>query len=151
KLIARIAAHFKPDTIIELGTCLGITTSYLAKASPLSSILTVEGCPETAIIAQESFNRLNLESTQLLVGNFDEILPDIIKNQDQVDFLFRDGNHRKEATLNYFDSCLAKVHSSSVLIFDDIYWSKGMKEAWEIIKQHPQVTVTIELFYIGLV
>jgi hypothetical protein len=26
-----------------------------------------------------------------------------------------------------------------------------MKEAWEIIKVHPQVTVTVDLFWIGLV
>ena len=38
-----------------------------------------------------------------------------------------------------------------MLIFDDIYWSEGMKEAWAQIKAHPQVTATIDLFWIGLV
>lgn len=151
KLIARLAAFSKPETIIELGTCLGVTTSYLAKASPSSKIVTVEGCPETAIIANENFNRLNLSTIELKVGNFDTLLPQILDAQAKIDFLFIDGNHRKEATLNYFYSCLPKVHEGTLLIFDDIYWSQGMKEGWEEIINHPSVTVAIDLFYIGLV
>lgn len=151
KLIARLAAFSTPETIIELGTCLGVTTSYLAKASPSSKIITVEGCPETAIIANENFNRLNLSTTELKVGNFDTLLPQILDAQAKIDFLFIDGNHRKEATLNYFYACLPKVHEDTLLIFDDIYWSQGMKEAWDEIINHPEVTVAIDLFYIGLV
>jgi predicted O-methyltransferase YrrM len=151
KLIARLAAFFKPETIIELGTCLGVTTSYLAEASPSSKIITVEGCPETAEIARENFRKLDLSAIELRIGDFDIVLPQILAEQSKVDFLFIDGNHRKEATLNYFYACLPKVHESTVLIFDDIYWSRGMKEAWEEIKNHPKVSVTVDLFYIGLV
>ncbi len=151
KLIARLAAYYKPETIIELGTCLGVTTSYLAKASRSSQIITVEGCPETAEIARENFNNLGLPGVELRVGDFDVLLPEILAEQAKIDFLFIDGNHRKEATLNYFYACLPKVHEGTLLIFDDIYWSQGMKEAWEEIKAHPQVTVSVDLFYIGLV
>lgn len=151
KLIARLAAFSKAECIIELGTCLGVTTAYLAKASPLSQIITIEGCPETAKIAQENFKKLDLDNINLKVGNFDLLLPEIIHGEERIDFLFVDGNHRKEATLNYFYACLPKVHSDTLFIFDDIYWSQGMKEAWEEIKRHPQVTVTVDLFFIGLV
>jgi predicted O-methyltransferase YrrM len=151
QLIYRLANVTKPKNIIELGTCLGLTTAYLAKAAPEASIKTIEGCNETAAIARENFNKLHLSSIDLLVGNFDKILPGIINQTDSLDFVFVDGNHRKDATLNYFNWCLPKVHDNSLLIFDDIYWSKGMKEAWEEIKNHPQVTVTIDLFWIGLV
>lgn len=151
KLIARLAAFSKPRTIIELGTCLGVTTSYLAEASPSSKIITVEGCPETAEIARENFRKLNLSAIELRIGDFDIVLPQILAEQSKVDFLFIDGNHRKEATLNYFYACLPMVHEGTVLIFDDIYWSRGMRDAWEEIKNHPQVRVTVDLFYIGLV
>lgn len=151
KLIARLAAFYKPETIIELGTCLGVTTSYLAEASPSSKIITVEGCPETAEIAKENFHKLDFSAIEVKVGNFDVLFPQILAEQPKIDFLFIDGNHRKEATLNYFYACLPKVHEATLLIFDDIYWSQGMKEAWDEIKNHPQVTVTIDLFYIGLV
>lgn len=151
KLIYRLAQNTQPKTVIELGTCLGITSSYLAKACPDGEVITIEGCPQTAEVAKHNFQDLDLTNIELHVGNFDLILPDIIAKQPTLDFVYIDGNHRKEATLNYFKWCLPKVTENSLLIFDDIYWSQGMKEAWEEIKNHPDVTVTIDLFWIGLV
>lgn len=151
QLIYRLAKDNDPKSIIELGTCLGITTAYLSKSCPDADIITIEGCPETAKVAYNNFRDLDLENVELRVGNFDLLLPEIIAEQPQLDFVYVDGNHRKDATINYFNWCLPKVHEGTLLIFDDIYWSKGMKEAWEEIKSNPQVTVTIDLFWIGLV
>ena len=151
QLIYRLAKDNDPKTIIELGTCLGITSAYLSKACPDADVITIEGCPETAKVAYNSFRQLDLDNVELRVGNFDHLLPELIAEQSQLDFVYVDGNHRKDATLNYFNWCLPKVHEGSLLIFDDIYWSEGMKEAWAEIKANPQVTVTIDLFWIGLV
>lgn len=151
QLLYRLVADLKPGNIIELGTCLGTTTLYLQKAAPEAKVHTLEGCPETARIAKETFNNGGISSVEPTVGNFDDTLPGIIDNLPQLDFVFVDGNHQKEATIKYFEWCLPKVHENTMLIFDDIYWSKGMKEAWAQIKAHPQVTVTVDLFWIGLV
>jgi predicted O-methyltransferase YrrM len=151
QLLYRLVADLKPRNIIELGTCLGITTLYLQKAAPRAKVYTMEGCPETAKIAKETFKKGEINTVEPVIGNFDDTLPGVINDIDQLDFVFVDGNHQKDATLNYFEWCLPKVHGNTMLIFDDIYWSTGMKEAWEQIKAHPQVTVTIDLFWIGLV
>ncbi|RZJ68581.1 MAG: class I SAM-dependent methyltransferase, partial [Flavobacterium sp.] len=151
QLIYRLALMQQPNNMIELGTCLGITTAYLSKAVPKADILTIEGCPETAAVAYQNFTALDLENVELQVGNFNQLLPEAIKEATQLDFVYIDGNHTKEATLNYFNWCLPKIHEGSLLIFDDIYWSDGMKEAWTEIKNHPKVTVTVDLFWIGLV
>ena len=151
QLIHRLAKFSNPKSVIELGTCLGITSAYLSTAAPDASVITIEGCPQTAAVAKQNFEDLKLNNIRLEVGNFDHILPGILAEQEQLDFVYIDGNHRKDATLNYFNWCLPKVHENTMLIFDDIYWSAGMKEAWAAIKAHPQVTVTIDLFWIGLV
>lgn len=151
QLIYRLAKENQPKSIVELGTCLGITTAYLSKACPEAKIITIEGCPETSAVAARNFEDLGLKNIELQVGNFDGLFPKIVDQADQLDFVYIDGNHRKEATLDYFKWCLPKVHEGSLLIFDDIYWSEGMKEAWAEIKAHPKVTVTIDLFWIGLV
>lgn len=151
QLIHRLAADHSPENIIELGTCLGLTTSYLATAVPRAQVVSIEGCPETAKVAEENLAALGIKNTGIIVGNFDKVLPDVIAMFPRLDFVFIDGNHRKEATLNYFNWCLPKLSENSIMIFDDIYWSRGMKEAWNEIKAHPQVTVTIDLFWIGLV
>lgn len=151
QLIYRIAKNHVANNMIELGTCLGITSAYLSKANSKADVLTIEGCPKTAEIASENFKALNLQNIALQVGNFNDLLPTAIAQREQLDFVYIDGNHTKEATLNYFNWCLPKVAENSLLIFDDIYWSKGMKEAWEEIKAHPDVTITVDLFWIGLV
>jgi predicted O-methyltransferase YrrM len=151
QLIYRLAQNQQPQNIIELGTCLGITSAYLAKAQPNCKVLTIEGCPETAAVATQNFVDLNLSNIELQVGNFNDVLPEAIINAEKLDLVYIDGNHTKAATLNYFNWCLPKIHEKSLLIFDDIYWSEGMKAAWQEIKNHPQVTVTIDLFWIGLV
>jgi len=151
QLIYRLSNDIKPRNIIELGTCLGLTTAYLAKSAPDANVISIEGCPQTAAIASENLEKLKIGNVNLLCGNFDSIFPDIINQTDSLDFVFVDGNHRKEATLDYFRHCLPKVNNNTVLIFDDIYWSKGMEEAWEEIKRHPQVSFTVDLFWIGLV
>ncbi|SDC50812.1 O-methyltransferase [Pedobacter soli] len=151
KLIYRLAKNTAPKSAIELGTCLGITTAYLAKTDANAEIITIEGCPQTAAVAKKNFETLGLNNIELHVGNFDLILPDIIAHQPSLDFVYIDGNHRKDATLNYFKWCLPKINENSLLIFDDIYWSQGMKEAWTEIKNHPDVSITIDLFWIGLV
>ena len=151
QLIHRLVAELKPETCIELGTCLGLTAAYISNANPQGKLITVEGCPETAAVAGENLNGLSITNAELKTGNFDVVLPQIIAGLDVVDFAFIDGNHRKEATLNYFELLLPKLTENSLLIFDDIYWSKGMQEAWEQIKQHPKVTATVDLFWIGLV
>lgn len=151
KLLFRLANHFKPATVLELGTSLGLTTSYLALARRTAQLYTLEGCPAIAAQARKNFKKLQLQNVQLVEGNMDETLPQVLQKIEKIDFVFFDGNHRLEPTLRYFEACLAKAHEGSIFIFDDIYWSSEMVEAWQKIKQHPQVLLTIDLFYIGLV
>ncbi len=151
QLLYRIAAGHQPKTIIELGTCLGITTLYFQQAAPTARIYTLEGCPETAAAARQTFAEQGGDNIELLTGNFDDTLLPLINALPELDLVYIDGNHQHEATLRYFNWCLPKVHDHTLLIFDDIYWSPGMKQAWAEIKAHPQVTVTIDLFWIGLV
>lgn len=151
QLVHRLAADLKPENIIELGTCLGITTAYLAKAASGARLISIEGCPETAAIARENLQKLNIRNTELLVGNFDELLPELIRGIPEFDFVFIGGNHRKDATLNYFKWCLPKMSGNSMMVFEDIYSSREMKSAWDEIKSNPEVSVTIDLFWIGLV
>lgn len=151
QLIYRIVAHLKPKSLIELGTCLGVTSLYLNRANPSAKLTTIEGCQEIADVAAKNFEISEAKNINLLVGNFDRVLPEVLEKGQQIDFVFIDGNHTEEATLRYFSWILPKAYDKTVIVFDDIYWSEGMKTAWNKIKQHPKVSVTIDLFWIGLV
>ena len=152
QLLFRLVNHFQPATILELGTSLGLTTAYLAAVSSRSQVLTFEGCPNTAAVARETFAELHLPNVRLVVGNLDQTLPATLADlATPVDFVFFDGNHRYEPTMRYFEQCLAKANENSVFVLDDIHWSAEMERAWEAVKAHPAVTVTVDLFYVGLV
>ncbi len=151
QLLFRLVEHLKPKNLIELGTCLGVTSLYLHQANPSAQLITIEGCKEIADVAAKNFRISEAENISLKVGNFDEVLPGLLEKLQQIDFVFIDGNHTEEATLRYFEWILAKAYDKTVIVFDDIYWSEGMKSAWKKIRQHPQVSVTVDLFWIGLV
>lgn len=151
QLLFRLADHFQPSQVLELGTSLGLSTAYLASANSKATVNTIEGCPEIAAIAKQNFNKLGLNNIQQTTGNFDTVLPELLLNINKLDLVFFDGNHRKEPTMNYFKQCLEKSHEGSIFIVDDIYWSTEMTEAWEEIKSDSQVTVTLDLFYLGIV
>jgi predicted O-methyltransferase YrrM len=151
QLLFRIVHYYKSRNILELGTSLGITTAYMAVANPAASIITMEGAPEVAATAKNNFQRLHLSNINIIKGNFDETLPQVIAKQPSFDLAFVDGNHRKQPTLNYFYQLLKTTGHSTMLIFDDIHWSEEMETAWDEIKKHPSVTLTIDLFFIGLV
>ena len=151
QLLYRMVQYYQPQTLIELGTSLGITSAYLAKAAPASELITIEGSPAIAATAAVSFKELAIENVKLLTGNFDDLLPDVLDSLPAIGFAFVDGNHREEPTLRYFEMLLKKVQNNSILVFDDIHWSREMESAWESIRQHPSVRCSIDLFFIGIV
>lgn len=151
QLLFRLVNHFKPNTILELGTSLGVSTMYLAAPSKKTKVVTIEGCPSTAKVAQINFDKIGLENIELYNDTFDNFLPNHLKSIKKLDFVFFDGNHQKEATINYFNWCVEKATSDTIFVFDDIHWSNGMSEAWEEIIKHPKVTSTIDLFFVGII
>jgi len=107
--------------------------------------------PETARIAGENLKSLGLQKVQVVVGEFGETLPEILSSLDRLGLVFLDGNHKKEPTLQYFHWCLSKATPYSIFILDDIHWSREMEEAWKEVTGHDSVTLSIDLFFLGLV
>jgi predicted O-methyltransferase YrrM len=151
QLLFRLVKHYRPKTIVELGTSLGITTSYLSKANQEALISSIEGSPYIAAIAEENFQKLNCANVRLVQGNFDEVLSSVINQFSSIDLAYIDGNHRYQPTINYFHQFLSKSHKQTILVFDDIHWSAEMEKAWKEIQQHPSVQYTIDIFFLGFV
>ncbi len=150
-LLSCLAAEFGDQEIIELGTSLGISTLYMALSSPQSIVYTVEGCPESAEIANENFQKAGLKNIKLFTGSFDSVLPLILESGIKPGLIFIDGNHRKEPVIKYFEKLAGISDDKTVFVIDDIYTSREMAEAWNIIKEYEKVTATIDIFRMGVV
>lgn len=151
KLLYRMIKFYKPKNIVELGTSLGISTCYLAKANTKSRVFTFEGCAETAKIANQNLQKLDINNAEITLGNFNKTVNQKLEKIETIDFAFIDGNHQETPTINYFKECLKYANNNTLFVFDDIHWSNGMESAWQTIKEHPKTTVTIDLFFIGIV
>jgi predicted O-methyltransferase YrrM len=150
-LLSRILSYYQPSQVLEMGTSLGITTCYLAQAVPNASVVTMEGAPKVAQEALTTFKNLGFQNIQLIEGNFDQSLPNYLQNVSTIGVAYVDGNHRYTPTMQYFNLLLAKSDEQSIFIFDDIHWSSEMEKAWAEIKADARVSLTIDLFYIGIV
>lgn len=155
ELLYRIVNYFQPENILEIGTSLGLATSALSLGNPKASITTLEGCPQTLNQCQLQLQSRNFgtifNNVTCIDGEFSSYLTSHISHLTNYDLIYFDGNHSKKATLEYFELLLPTITNETLWIFDDIHWSPDMEEAWEVIKKHPKVTVTIDTFQWGLV
>lgn len=149
RLLFRLARYVSSEDMLELGTSLGLATSALSLGNPKAKITTVEGCPNTAQKAKEVFLNFQLKNIGIRNCTFEDFFAETPQNT--YDLVFIDGNHNKQNTLEYFEMLLKNASDSSIFIFDDIYWSKPMTEAWQQICDHPEVMVSIDTFQWGMV
>ena len=150
RMLFNLVRFSSAQNILELGTNLGLTTQHLALAAPQGRILTMEACPELSNEARKSFQHLGLYHIELVQGSIDSQLLAALKELGTLDLLFLDANHRYEATCKYFETCLKFIHARSVMVIDDIHWSSQMTKAWNEIIQNQKVTLSLDLFQVGI-
>jgi predicted O-methyltransferase YrrM len=150
RLLSRIVQSMKPSTIIELGTGAGFSTMYLAMARDQCKIFSIEGSTEIAGLACRNINRLDLKNTEIITGSFSDILPVLLPKVKHPLFIFIDGDHNGEHLLGYFKTMLPFTDENTVFVLDDIRWSISMEKAWKQIIKKQEVSVSIDLFRMGI-
>jgi len=150
KLLFRITKYFNPNTILELGTSLAISTNTIYKANPNAKISTVEGSKSIFNWNAKNTVKYNFKNIKFINSLFDDYL-ETLKSENKFDFIYIDGNHTYEATIKYFEILKKHTHKDSYIIFDDIHWSKGMDKAWKEIIEDKDVTLSIDTFHFGMV
>jgi predicted O-methyltransferase YrrM len=151
QLLFRLVTYHQPETLIEIGADNGMTSAYLAKACPDANLLSLVPTAETAAVAKQNLNLLEVHNAVITSGNLTDQFKTAIAGTEALGLVYVSGKNSRSFVLNIFDLCLTKSNEHSILIFDQLYWNEEMKEAWQTIKNHPQVTITIDLFWFGLV
>lgn len=151
KLLFRVVNYFQPTTILEIGTSLGLATSSLSLGNKTCKIISLEGCSSTIAIAKNQLQLQDINNIEFINTKFEDYFQNSKLQTPNFQLIYFDGNHSKKATLEYFELLLPTITNDTVWIFDDIHWSKDMEEAWETIKNHPKVKVTIDTFQWGFV
>lgn len=149
-LLSRLASRVDGKTIIELGTSLGIGTMYLALGAPRSEVITLEGCENTALIARESFIHNNISNIDVRCGNFDDLFKPALEEFKDIGLVYIDGNHKSEALLRYMNMLRPFIRDHTIVIVDDIHYSRDMEAGWEQLKVLDYIGLSVDLLQMGL-
>jgi predicted O-methyltransferase YrrM len=140
----------KPKTVLELGTCCGFSAITMGLANADTKVYTIEGAKEIAAIAASNIEKAGCSNVMQVVGRFCDVLDETLARISPIEFAFIDGHHDKDATLKYFRQIRPFMAKGSVMAFDDISWSDGMKEAWALVVSEAGVDKCEHLGKIGL-
>ena len=155
RYIYALVKFYKPSVILELGTCCGFSASYMAKACSTAKIFTVEGAKEVASIAKRNIDQLGITNVTVVVGRFQDVLPDLLQRIEVLDIVLIDGHHDYAATVEYFNIIKNGFNfnfkKNLIVIFDDINWSDGMRCAWRDIVGDSDVVDFRDFGKIGVV
>lgn len=153
-LLFELVSRFQPDTLIELGTGVGISAAYQAAALTLNGhghLVTIEGADSLVELAEANLStQLGLEPLSIVYGRFQDKLKPVLKDHGPVDMVFLDGHHDEEATVGYFEHILPYLSPLAIFVIDDINWSAGMERAWQQIIQHDRVDYAIDMVQFGI-
>lgn len=162
RLLFRLAIWLEAKNILEFGTNAGISTLYLHAPDTRARLDTVEGNPDVAALAQETFAKAGTgPGLHAHIGLFQDWLDQqprsgagkpSTKQASMVplDLFFLDGDHREQPTLDYVNQLLPRATEAAVFVIADIHWSPGMERAWEALKQLPEVTASVDVYHFGL-
>lgn len=150
RFMSRLAGWTSAKTIVEFGTSLGISTAYLAAGSPEGKIITIEGDPAVAAHAEKLFTDLEINNVLVCQQKFEDFIDSALPAMGPIDLVFIDGNHQRESLLKYFQALLPYLQKHSILIVDDIYWSKEMQNAWQELISKSEITQSVECFHFGI-
>ncbi len=151
RFLFRLATFLNPTLILEFGTSLGISTAYLAAGAPGAAIQSVEGDPMISKLAREFFDKLGFVNIELYNETFQNFIETNLGSTEKIDLLFLDGHHIAKALLHYYNLLKSKTHAETIIVVDDIYWSKDMNAGWNELIQYPEVTQSVDCFHFGLI
>lgn len=146
KILSNLIQHYNIKQVLELGTSLGIGSAYLSNAN----VVSVEGNSALAEYTKNSLLKHQIDSVQIITAKFDDVLEDLLV-KNHFELIYIDGNHTFEATKRYFETILKQEKKPTIVIFDDVYWSAGMNNAWKYIKGNKNSSICIDLFKFGIV
>ena len=118
KLLSRLTNYLKVKNALELGTSLGIASAAIAANNDVH-LTTIEGCPETAKIAQHQFEKYNLP-IELKISEFEHVLKKDNFQYKKFDLIFIDAD--KPNYVNYFNLVIDKLNSGGIIISDNVLW-----------------------------
>lgn len=143
RLLYRLVRYFEPESVVSFGRLSALNTTALAL-----------GNMQTKVYLEESDDFLETLNSMGVI-NVNLIQPSEFDSEHfkrlNTGFVFFSRDSFEEDTWDYLADCLNHKTVDSVFVFEGIHHTKDMEEAWEEIKANEDVSVTFDLYCIGMV
>lgn len=153
RLLYKLVRDYRPQRCLELGTCLGISTAFIASAlsqNGKGQMVTLEGSSSRSAYAEQVLSALKLSEIKFITGPFNQTLDPLLEDYQDVDFCYIDGHHDGDATIHYFEKISAVLSDGAIVVVDDITWSEDMNRAWNTIRKKEEVALTVDTYMMGI-
>ena len=150
-LLFRLANFFKYKKMLQIGTGVGISTLYLTSYDSDIQCISLEAIPAFANITKRLLAHETQANVVIRVGEYQHLLPEALTTLQQVDMVYFKSKREHADTFALFEQMLPYVHESTCFVFDGIKTSQQMRLVWKTVCNHPQVTVTVDLYSMGIV
>lgn len=142
RLLYRMVKYFEPDSVVSFGKLSALNTTALALGN-LQTRVYLEESDDFL----ETLNSMGVVNVNLIQpGEFDSEH----FRQLNTGFVFFSRDSFEDDTWDYLADCLNHKTSDSVFVFEGIHRNRDMEEAWEEIKTNEDVSVTFDLYCIGM-
>jgi len=150
-LLFRLVNHFKSEHILQIGVKSGLSTLYLTSHRKNIQCIALEDTPMFSSIAKYVFEKGARNPIDLRIGEYKDMIVQAFADMPKVDFIFFDTFSKQYDNTWLFNESLNYVYGGTVFVFDEIKANRKMRDFWKEVCKHPDVTVTIDLFYMGIV
>jgi predicted O-methyltransferase YrrM len=141
---------FRARTILEFGSCAGISGCYMASSEYCERFITVEASPALASLARANICQVSNQA-EVVNALFDDALDTILPTlEGGVDLAYIDGHHKYEPTLHDFRRLEPHLNRGALVVFDDVRLSEEMWHAWQVLKGRKGFSHTIDAGRFGV-
>jgi hypothetical protein len=146
-LLHLLAGEGRAETILELGSCVGISGCYLACAPHCRRFVAVEGEPELARLASMSLGIA--DHAEVRSASFDAVLAELPFDAP-LDLVFIDGTKGRADNVRWVDAVLPHLADGGLLVVDDIHFSAEMARFWKGLTRRPGSAWTLDTGRLGI-
>jgi len=126
KLLAFFTKMNNPERILELGTCIGVSSIIFAKnMKSEGEVITIDKRADLLKEATAHFEKFNIPRGKIkpILGNIHDVVPKLYRNRQKFDIIFQDS--AKKSYPKLLDSLIAMLNKNGLLITDDVLLEKA--------------------------
>lgn len=149
-LLFRLANYYKPVHLLQIGSSYDFSAVYLSAYAKGLSFHVLEAVSAFVPVSREMYGKAAFNPITLHTGDYETTLPGVLKDLRSVDLVFFNTCHEQNDPVRLFRECIKQASPQAIFIFNEIKSNRLMRACWQEVCASSGVTVTVDLYTIGI-